>query len=98
MATRTTRTIVRNGVRIRITTERDGSAVLLRVEDDGRGIPPELLDRIFDPFFTTRSRREAAGLGLAVAWQVVRQHGGEITVDSQPGRGTCVRVRLPCAG
>jgi signal transduction histidine kinase len=83
---------------IRVSTGREERSVLVCVEDDGRGIPPEILDRIFDPFFTTRSRREAAGLGLAVAWQVVRQHGGEIAVESQPARGTCVRVRLPASG
>ena len=82
---------------ILLVTERQGDAVEVRVEDDGRGIAPEDLERIFDPFFTTRPHSEGRGLGLAVAYQVVKQHGGEIAVEPRPGGGTVVRVRLPVA-
>jgi len=70
---------------------------VLSVEDDGCGIPPELIDRIFDPFFTTKGVGEGTGLGLAISYEIVRRHGGEIEVDSVPGRGSVFRVRLPAA-
>jgi two-component system NtrC family sensor kinase len=65
------------------------------VEDDGPGIPAELLDRIFDPFFTTKPAGEGCGLGLAISYQIVRKHGGDLAVRSRPGHGTCFTVRLP---
>lgn len=70
-------------------------AVELTVRDDGPGIPAQVLPRLFQPFVTTKEDRPGAGLGLAVAHGVVQAHGGEITVDSQPGQGTAVTVRLP---
>ena len=83
--------------RIRIETRADGKDVEALVEDDGAGIPPENLPRIFDPFFTTKPQGEGTGLGLAISYQIVRRHGGEITVASEPGRGTLFCVRLPVA-
>jgi signal transduction histidine kinase len=81
--------------RIRLVTEAAPGCVLVRVEDDGRGIPEALLERIFDPFFTTRPAGQ--GLGLAHCHQIVRSHGGEIHVESHPGRGSGFRIRLPVA-
>jgi signal transduction histidine kinase len=82
--------------------DRTPGYVALRIRDTGCGIPAEHLERIFDPFFTTRSRPEAAGagdcgtgLGLPVARDLVRQAGGEIHVDSAPGRGSTFSVLLP---
>jgi len=69
----------------------------LHVEDDGCGIPPEVLDRVFDPFFTTKPVGQGTGLGLAISYHVVRAHGGEIRVASVPGQGTTVTVELPRA-
>jgi signal transduction histidine kinase len=71
--------------------------VVALVEDDGEGIPPENLPRIFDPFFTTKPQGEGTGLGLAISYQIVRKHGGEITVASERGKGTVFRVGLPVA-
>ena len=82
---------------IRIETAVDGKSVEARVEDDGAGIPPGNLPRIFDPFFTTKPQGEGTGLGLAISYQIVRKHGGEITVASELGKGTLFRVRLPVA-
>ena len=83
------------GGRIRLVTDRSGDEVEIRVEDDGCGIPAGDLERIFDPFFTTRPVGEGTGLGLALCYQIVRSHGGEIRVESQPGVGTSFRVLLP---
>ncbi len=74
---------------------RPGAWVVLRVEDSGAGIPPEILDRIFEPFFTTKGSGRGTGLGLATAHGIVAQHGGAIEVESARGRGTCFTLYLP---
>ena len=70
--------------------------VQVTVADDGAGIAPEVLERLGTPFFTTRAR--GTGLGLAVSLHWVSRHGGELRVESEPGRGTKVRVGLPVSG
>jgi signal transduction histidine kinase len=74
-----------------------GHYLELTVADTGVGIAPEVLDRVFDPYFTSQSRKNGAGLGLAVVHGIVHRHGGSIHIDSAPGRGTTVTVRLPVA-
>ncbi len=69
------------------------TAVRLDVIDNGPGIDPEVAARVFDPFFSTRAG--GAGLGLSTCYGLVKQHGGDITVDSSPGRGTIFTVTLP---
>jgi len=69
--------------------------VELALADNGRGIAPELLPRLFQPFVTTKHSRPGAGLGLAVAHGIVQAHGGELRVQSKPGFGTTVTLRLP---
>jgi len=83
------------GGTVRVSVRAEDGSVVVSVRDDGCGIPPELIDRIFDPFFTTKRVGEGTGLGLGIAHQIVESHGGEIEVDSAPGRGTVFRVRLP---
>ena len=73
-----------------------GNGVVLIVADTGRGISPEHLEKIFDPFFTTKE--EGTGLGLAICRQIVTQHGGTISIESEPGQGTRVIVLLPGEG
>ncbi len=80
--------------RIAVVTERDGNRILIRVTDDGAGIAAEHLDRIFDPGFTTKGP-VGTGLGLAICYQIVHEHGGEISVESCPGVGTKVKIVLP---
>ncbi len=73
----------------------DDGQVLVKVVDDGCGIPPEILPRIFDPFFTTRAIGQGSGLGLSLGHGIVADHGGSIEVESAVGVGTTFRIRLP---
>jgi signal transduction histidine kinase len=68
---------------------------VVRIEDDGCGIAHDVVGRIFDPFFTTKAVGEGTGLGLGIALEIIRGHGGEIGVDSTPDVGTTFRVHLP---
>ena len=85
--------------RITIKTSHDGRQrrVHVAVSDSGVGIPRENLARIFDPGFTTKGAGVGTGLGLSICYQIVEAHGGEITVESAPGRGTTFVVSLPAA-
>ncbi len=74
-----------------------GNQVLLEVQDNGAGIPPEIQKHIFDPFFTTKEEGKGVGLGLAVVYGIIDSHEGDIEVDSQVGQGTTFRVILPMA-
>ena len=85
--------------RISITTERAQDRVLVRITDNGCGIPKENLEKIFDPFFTTKEVGLGTGQGLAIARSiVVDKHGGEISVESEPGVGTSFILSLPTEG
>ena len=72
-----------------------GRYAVIRVRDTGEGLGPEVRRRLFEPFFTTRTQRHAAGLGLSIAYSVISQAGGAITVESELGKGTCIALYLP---
>jgi PAS domain S-box-containing protein len=78
-----------------IETVNAGAAVVLSVADQGHGMEPEVVQRAFEPFFTTRPRGQGTGLGLATAYGAVTDAGGTIELESEPGAGTTVRIRLP---
>ncbi len=95
--------VVMNGVQampqggqLDLQLERAGEEWLLRVRDEGHGIPPELRDKIFQLYFTTKQEK-GSGIGLAMTFQVVQLHGGTIDFSSQVGRGTEFRIALPPA-
>ena len=69
--------------------------VIIELEDNGCGIPPEHRGRIFEPFFTTKEPGEGTGLGLSVSYGIIKEHGGEIIVNSTPGEGTIFIIELP---
>jgi PAS domain S-box-containing protein len=84
-----------NQNQIRVRTRRDaGGRIVADVEDTGPGMSPELLSRLFTPFFTTKPRGVGTGLGLSICKRIVDSFGGEITVQSVPGQGTCFSVHL----
>jgi signal transduction histidine kinase len=84
------------GGELRIETAREAEHVVVRVIDNGSGIPPDIQPRIFEPFFTTKEVGEGTGLGLDITQRIVRLHSGQIAVESRPGR-TVFSVRLPVA-
>jgi PAS domain S-box-containing protein len=84
-------------VRIALAAEPDDQ-VSFAVSDEGMGIPEEIRDSIFDPFFSTKEIGKGTGLGLSISYGIVRDHGGDILLESSPGRGTTFRVILPCDG
>lgn len=72
-----------------------GERIVIEIADDGPGIPAEIAYRVFDPFFTTKPPGVGTGLGLSIVYGIVRQHGGEVTLDTQPGVGTRFSIEIP---
>lgn len=70
-------------------------SVQVLFDDNGLGIPEEIKDKIFDPFFTTKEVGKGTGLGLSVSYEIIRNHGGTIIAESDPGRGSRINVKLP---
>ncbi|HEV2177255.1 MAG TPA: ATP-binding protein [Terriglobia bacterium] len=86
-----------HGGDLTLVTECENSTVRAEVCDTGIGIPADNLSRIFDPFFTTKSTGRGTGLGLAVTYGIMREHSGNVQVESRVGRGTTFRLELPAA-
>lgn len=80
---------------IAIKTTRESDDIVVRISDTGKGIAPENLNRIFEPFFTTKEVGKGTGLGLSISYDIVKKHGGVMTVESEVGIGTTFTIRLP---
>jgi signal transduction histidine kinase len=83
----------KQGAELRLTAKRVLDEVLIEVHDNGAGIPPAILEKIFVPFFTTKA--EGSGIGLSLSRQILRNHGGQLSVASTPGTGTAFHITLP---
>jgi signal transduction histidine kinase len=81
------------GGKLTISTYSEGDVVNIDITDDGVGISEENMAKIFEPYFTTKDF--GSGLGLTVVYKVIREHGGEISLDSQEGKGTTFTISLP---
>ncbi len=83
------------GGELKIHTGMNESMVIVDIEDTGTGISDDDIKRIYDPFFTTKGTSKGTGLGLAISYGIIQEHGGRILVDSEPGKGTRFRLKLP---
>jgi two-component system, NtrC family, sensor kinase len=83
------------GGRMTLGLAANASTVTVRVKDSGPGIPASKLEMIFQPFYSTKLNRGGTGLGLSISYEIVRRHGGDLRVASQPGEGACFLVELP---
>ena len=88
-------TAMPEGGKLIIATETDEQWVLVHIADSGKGIAQENVDRVFEPFFTTKDQWKGAGLGLSVVYQIVKDHQGEVSVESHEERGTMVTFKFP---
>jgi signal transduction histidine kinase len=86
---------VGHGGHVAVTLDCDDTTVTIRVSDDGPGIEPEHRQHIFDPFFSARQAGRGLGMGLSKCWRIVTLHGGQIDVESQPGKGAVFTVNVP---
>ncbi|MFN2440388.1 MAG: sensor histidine kinase, partial [Chitinophagaceae bacterium] len=80
-----------------VSTKKAGDKVLISVRDNGPGIPQKILDKIFQPFFTTKPTGQGTGLGLSLAYDIVKAHGGELKVETNEGEGAEFIIELPSA-
>ena len=78
-----------------MSTRKDGNSILVSVRDNGPGIPQNIVDKIFQPFFTTKPTGQGTGLGLSLAYDIVKAHGGEIKVKTKEAEGSEFIIRLP---
>ncbi len=82
--------------RIELSSRQEGQMISISIQDNGSGINAEVANRIFEPFFTTKAPGSGYGLGLAVCQRIIDENGGNIVMNSDPERGTCFTVSLPC--
>jgi len=83
------------GGTLTIETQKTGSQAIIKITDTGTGIKPEHLPRIFDPFFTTKGLGKGTGLGLSISFAIIKEHDGQILVDTAVGKGTTFTIVIP---
>jgi PAS domain S-box-containing protein len=86
---------VRGAISLSTAYDEKTSCIVVKVQDEGVGIPPEVLPHIADPFFTTKSNSGGIGLGLSISSRIIKEHGGILTFTSEPGKGTTAEITLP---
>jgi signal transduction histidine kinase len=80
---------------ITLMTKKIGHKIEISIGDNGNGIPQKILDKIFQPFFTTKPTGQGTGLGLSLSYDIIKAHGGEITVNTKEGEGSEFIIQLP---
>jgi two-component system NtrC family sensor kinase len=83
------------GGTLTVKTVMEGDKILLHLKDTGTGIPEEIRDKVFEAFFTTKQKVKGVGLGLSVCYGIIKDHGGEIKVESEEGKGATFIITLP---
>ena len=82
---------------IYIQTRAQDGFVRITIRDTAKGMPQSVMDKIFDPFYTTKGVNEGTGLGLSISHGIIEKHGGNVSVESEEGVGTCFIINLPIA-
>jgi two-component system NtrC family sensor kinase len=80
---------------VSVSTKKMGDKIEIIVNDNGNGIPQKIVDKIFQPFFTTKPTGQGTGLGLSLAYDIIKAHGGEIKVETKDGKGAVFIIQLP---
>jgi len=80
---------------VSVQTKKENGNVVIKVADNGTGIPQKVIDKIFQPFFTTKPTGQGTGLGLSLSYDIIKTHGGEIKVETKEGEGSEFVVQLP---
>ena len=75
--------------------KKENGNIVIKVEDNGNGIPQKVIDKIFQPFFTTKPTGQGTGLGLSLSYDIIKAHGGEIKVETKEGEGSEFIIQLP---
>jgi polar amino acid transport system substrate-binding protein len=89
---------IRRGISLSTSFNEKTCSIVVKIQDEGIGIPPEVLLHITDSFFTTKSDSGGIGLGLSISSRIVKEHGGTLTFTSEPGKGTTAEIILPVLG
>ena len=80
---------------IEVKTQSDEGNIYIAISDTGEGIPEDKISRIFEPFYTTKEVGKGTGLGLSIAYDIVKKHNGDLTVQSGVGKGTIFTIKIP---
>ncbi len=78
-----------------MSTKNENGKVLIKVKDNGIGIPQKVVDKMFQPFFTTKPTGQGTGLGLSLSYDIIKAHGGELNVETKEGEGSTFIIDLP---
>ena len=80
---------------IKVKTWNENDLVKIAISDNGSGIPEDIREKIFEPFFTTKDVGQGTGLGMSISYDLIKEHQGQIKIDSEAGQGTTFTIELP---